>query len=76
MTPITCLFAPHYQFIRRQAQEMAAASSAAEKERFGQEHGIKGLSILEKLPTIDFPLSFPAMHNLFENILKLQVNLF
>lgn len=57
---------------------MAAASSAADKERLGQEHGIKGLSILEKLPTIDFPLSFPvdAMHNLFENILKLQVNLF
>ena len=57
---------------------MAAASSAAEKERLGQKHGIKGLSILEKLPTIDFPLSFPidAMHNLFENILKLQVNLF
>lgn len=67
----------HYQFIR-QAREVAAASSAAEKERLGQKHGIKGLSILEKLPTIDFPLSFPvdAMHNLFENILKLQVNLF
>lgn len=66
----------HYQFIR-QAREVAAASSAAEKERLGQKHGIKGLSILEKLPTIDFPLSFPvdAMHNLFENILKLQVNL-
>lgn len=63
----------HYQFICRQAQEVAAASSAAEKERLGQEHGIKGLSILEKLPIIDVPPSFPvdAMHNLFENILKL-----
>jgi hypothetical protein len=55
----------------RQAKEVQAASSKAQKDRLSKAYGIKGVSILSYLKSLSFPLSFPYdfMHLIWENLI-------
>jgi hypothetical protein len=59
----------HATFIE-QANEVLAAETISEADELAKEHGIKGLSVLSGLGSLNFPLSFPFdfMHLIFENL--------
>lgn len=74
--PLNLPLRDHATFLR-DASDAAAAPSKAEHNRRSRKHGINGISILSRLPTINFPLSFPIdfMHLVFENAVPTLVNL-
>jgi hypothetical protein len=55
----------------RQAQEVQNASNKAQKDKLSKAYGIKGVSILSKIKSLSFPLSFPYdfMHLIWENVI-------
>lgn len=75
--PLSLPLRSHDSFIS-QSRLVATAPSRVQRERLARECGIKGESIFYKLPTIEFPLSFPTdfMHLIFENVLQTLVSLF
>ena len=60
----------HPTFIK-QAHQVLAAETIKEADGLSKEYGIKGLSVLSGLGSLDFPLSFPFdfMHLIFENLI-------
>lgn len=59
------------------ARDVAASTSKVEHDCHAREHGIKGIVILSRLLTVNFPLSFlmDFMHLVFENVLTTLVSL-
>jgi hypothetical protein len=55
-----------------QAHLVQFAASGADSERLAKEFGIKGISVLSRLSSISYPISFPYdfMHLIFENVIK------
>lgn len=60
----------HDKFIK-QGTAVLEASTNAEAERLAKDSGIKGVSVLASLNTLNFPFSFPLdfMHLIFENLI-------
>jgi hypothetical protein len=60
----------HVMFIK-QANQVLAAETINEAGELAKEYGIKGLSVLSGLGSLNFPLSFPFdfMHLIFENLI-------
>jgi len=60
-----------------QAIEVQRAVSKAEKDRLSKAYGIKGVSVLSKLKSLCFPLSFPYdfMHLIWENLIPNLISL-
>jgi len=60
----------HMVFIK-QVNQVLAAETINEADNLAKEHGIKGLSVLSGLSSLNFPLSFPFdfMHLIFENLI-------
>ncbi|KAL1720500.1 hypothetical protein EV715DRAFT_271829 [Schizophyllum commune] len=60
-----------------QGRAVQMAPSEAAADRLAKESGVKGLSILSRLPSIRFPTSFPYdfMHLVFENVTKTLIRL-
>jgi hypothetical protein len=60
----------HTTFIE-QANRVLAAETISEANNLAKQHGIKGLSVLSGLGSLNFPLSFPFdfMHLIFENLI-------
>lgn len=55
-----------------QGRKVQQAATTAAAERLGKEYGIKGVPILSRLPSLQFPTSFPYdfMHLIWENLVK------
>jgi hypothetical protein len=53
--------------------EMASANTATERERLSMKYGVHRQSMLLRIPSLEFPYSFPhnIMHLIFENICPL-----
>ena len=60
----------HTTFIE-QGNQVLAAATIGEANELAKKHGIKGLSVLSGLGSLNFPLSFPFdfMHLIFENLI-------
>ncbi|KAF9784483.1 hypothetical protein BJ322DRAFT_849234 [Thelephora terrestris] len=60
----------HDKFLKQGASVLEAPTNAA-AERLAKDSGIKGVSLLASLNTLNFPFSFPLdfMHLIFENLI-------
>ncbi|KAI5824656.1 hypothetical protein K523DRAFT_252747 [Schizophyllum commune Tattone D] len=63
--------------ILQQGRAVQLAPSQAAADRLSKSTGVKGVSILYQLPSIQFPTSFPYdfMHLIFENVIKNLIKL-
>lgn len=63
--------------ILQQAREVDLAPNASQAERLATTYGVNGTSMLSRLPSIDFPKSFPLefMHAIWENTIPNIVSL-
>jgi hypothetical protein len=55
-----------------EAHHVQFATSCADSEHLAKQFGIKGISVLSRLSSILYPISFPYdfMHLVFENVIK------
>lgn len=70
LDPLNLPLRTHHEFLQ-QAEDVQSAPTGTASKRLAREYGIKGVSVLSQLSSINFPRSFPYdfMHLIWENLI-------
>jgi hypothetical protein len=70
LDPLNLPLRTHHEFLQ-QAEDVQSAPTGTASKRLAREYGIKGVSVLSQLLSINFPRSFPYdfMHLIWENLI-------